>query len=140
MLDRLFGEALGFTVRFAARTLWTLAGVVMSAAIRLAPIFFRFSVASTAWAIALLDEVMEGRLTRRPAFTVLAAGGMWASSGFTIPLLFTLLLGIRPDFFSAPLLIVGFAYGIVCGIQVTRSPGWGMWHVDDNLRVGENTR
>ena len=136
----MLGRFFRFVITVAFQAFWWLLGGLLSVAIRLAPLFFRLCVATTGWVIAFLDGMLEGRLSRRAAFTLLAAGGLWALSGFIVPLLFTLLFHLRPDFFSAPLLIGGFIYGLACGVQARRLPGFGMWLTEDGLQLGENRR
>ena len=146
MLWRLLGRAVGFFLtlafRFVSRALWFFLGVMVSVAIRLSPSFFRLCVAATTWALTPVDREFEGRLSRRAAFTSLAAGILWAFAGFVIPLVLPLLLNMRPIFFSYPVMIGSFVFGTVCGLQAHRLPTWGasVSGSDDGLHLGENTR
>ena len=146
MLRRLLGRILGFFLtlafRIISRALWFFLGALLSIAIRLSPSFFRLCVAVTAWALTHVDRQFEGRLSRQAAFTSLAAGILWAFAGFIIPLVLPLLINMRPVFFSYPLVIGSFIYGLVCGLQVQRLPGWGasVSGFEDDLRLGDNTR
>lgn len=115
---------------------WAL-GLLISGAIRLTPLFFRLSVALTAWTLALMDIRLEGRLVSRAGATYLAAGVLWGLAGLIAPIFLSLLLGLRPGFFTLFLAAGGFGYGLVCAFRVRRLPGWGAWLANDGLPLGE---
>jgi hypothetical protein len=146
MIGRLLGYLITGTLRLAARILvsflYYLLGLTISLVIRLSPYLFRACVYITAWIVLLLDYLFKGNLIIRPVLSYLVAGGLWAMVGFLVSLLFRHFLG-RPPFPLIPSLgfvgVVGGAlYGLVCGFQVQRIPGWGQWEGEDGLQIGED--
>ena len=130
-----------WSLQVLARVFWALVGAAITAAIRLSPIFFQIAVGATASILAGLDQSLGGLATRNSIVTYLAAGGLWAVPiGALIPLLFSILFNAEPIFFSIPLAIIGTVFGMTCGHQAQRLPGWGIWGSEDGIQIGETTR
>jgi hypothetical protein len=140
----MIGLLVRIVLRFLSRVLVTLMiwslGVFISAAIRLASLFYRLSIVATGWLLALVDLQLDGRISRRATTTIISSGGLWALVGLIAPFLFSLFFREGTLVFSLQVTAIGFVYGLVCGYRVRQISGWGMWAADDGLPLGENSK
>ena len=97
-------------------------------------------MAVTEWLLFLLDWQLGGWLSRSGLRVMLAAGGLWILPGLLLPWLLVLIQTGQANHLSLFWAVAGFTYGLVCGFQVRRLPGWGSWAEEDGLQLGENIR
>lgn len=124
--------------RLTLWTIWLLARLTLLIAPRLVPFIWRRCAAVTGELLAIVDQPLGGRISRRRTVTLLLAGGLWLLLGLLVNGLWDLLWVMRPFTANIPLLAGSFLFGLACGYRARRAPDWGTWAVEDGLQLGEN--
>ena len=137
-MTRIWWTIWRLTWRLTLWTIWLLARLALLIGPRLVPFIWRRCTAVTGELLAMVDQPLNGRISRRRTVTLLLAGGLWLLPGLLVNGLWDLFWVMRPFTANIPLLAGSFLFGLACGYQARRAPDWGTWAAEDGLQLGEN--